>query len=492
MNRPNILWYCTDQQRWDTIGCLGNGDINTPNLDRFVGRGTAFTRAYTQCPICTPSRASFLTGRYPAAHHVHRNGAERFPESEVLVTRLFADAGYDCGLAGKLHLSRAQGRIERRPDDGYRVFHWSHHPKPDWPQGHAYARWLQEEKGVDAVELWDSLRGKPYGVPAELHQTTWCTEMARRFITEKRDGPWLMSVNPFDPHPPFDAPQAYLERYDKGSLPYPLFREADIDRQRAFAAVDQQTRVARDPHRMSGATGMETEDPSVDTASVPPEDYDPQLLRASYYGMIELIDEQFGRLVDLLEESGEIENTIVIFMSDHGEQLGDHGLLYKGCRFFESLVHVPLVIAWPEHIRQGVRSDALVELVDLAPTLLEAASLPVPPAMQGRSLLPILTGHADPHVHKSRVVSEYWDAVELPRGHTDHSHGSMVFDGRYKTAVYHDYGVGEIYDLQSDPGEFDNLWDSPRHTELKAELLHRHLDAVMATSSAGIPRTAEY
>ena len=205
MRPPNILWYCTDQQRWDTVRALGNPDINTPNLDRLVASGMAFERAYCQAPICTPSRASFLTGRYPAAHHVHRNGIDVFPGQERLVPRILADSGYDCGLAGKLHLSRAKGRVERRPDDGYRVFKWSHHPKPDWPEGHDYADWLKEEKGVDADALFAEYANKPYGVPAELHQTTWCTEMVLRFIDEEREGPWLMSVNPFDPHPPFDA-----------------------------------------------------------------------------------------------------------------------------------------------------------------------------------------------------------------------------------------------------------------------------------------------
>ena len=475
MDRPNILWYCTDQQRADTINALGNPHIRTPNIDRLVDRGVAFERAYCQSPICTPSRTSFLTGRYPAAHHVHRNGNDFFPPGETLVTRLLADAGYDCGLAGKLHLSRAKGRVEKRPDDGYRVFHWSHHPKPDWPQGHAYAEWLRGEHGVDPQALWARYEEKPYGVPAEYHQSRWCTEMTLRFVDEHRreskDGPWLMSVNPFDPHAPFDAPQEYLERYDPERLPWPLFRPGDIDRQRAFAAIDQQTRVARDPAA-----------------------YDARLVKASYYAMIELIDAELGRLIEGLDERGELDNTIIIFTSDHGELLGDHGLLLKGCRFFESLVRVPLVISWPARFRQGLRSRALVELVDLAPTLLEATGQPAPDQMQGRSLLPILTGEADPHVHKPHVVSEYWDAVVLPEavGPTEHSHATMRFDGRYKSVVYHGHGLGEIYDLENDPGEFENLWDRPEEAELKARLLLEHLDAYAATGGAGIERTDSY
>jgi arylsulfatase A-like enzyme len=257
---PNILWYCTDQQRWDTIAALGNPHIRTPRLDALCREGVAFTRAYAQSPICTPSRATMLTGRYPATHHVHRNGNAYFPPGERLVTKLLAEAGYDCGLVGKLHLSQAKGH-EQRLDDGYRFYQWSHHPLPNLDtEHHAYHQWLLHEKGVDPVELNARVEGFcGAGVPVELHQTTWITEMAIRFIRERRAGPWLLSLNPFDPHPPFDPPKAYLERYDPAALPPPLFRPSDLERQKAFANVSQQTVEAMDP---TGA--MPAADPTAD------------------------------------------------------------------------------------------------------------------------------------------------------------------------------------------------------------------------------------
>jgi arylsulfatase A-like enzyme len=173
-------------------------------------------------------------------------------------------------------------------------------------------------------------------------------------------------------------------------------------------------------------------------ASAAPDAYDARAVKANYYAMIRLIDDQLGRILDSLRDTGQLGRTIIVFMSDHGEMLGDHGLILKGCRFFEGLVHVPLIVSWPEGFRQGEVSEALVELVDIAPTLLEAAGLAVPEAMQGRSLAPILTGAADPHRHKAHVVCEYHDAIE---GQPDHTHGSMVFDGRYKTAVYHGHAI---------------------------------------------------
>ena len=488
--RPNILWYCSDQQRYDTIRALGQPHIATPNLDALCAQGVAFKRAYTQSQICTPSRASFLTGRYPASHHVYRNGNATFPAHEKLVTRLLADAGYDCGLVGKLHLAAAK-YFEKRTDDGYRSFLWSHHPTPDAARGHDYETWLRHEKRVDPVELYaghNHFCGP--GVAAEYHQTTWVSEMAMRFITAQRDGPWMLSLNPFDPHAPFDAPPEYLARIDPESLPLPLFRDADIERQKAFAAIDQQTKIAVDPRlRQNGPTVVEREHDLV--ASKPPDAYDALEVKANYYAMIMLIDDQFKRIIDTLRETGQLDNTLIVYMSDHGELLGDHGLILKGCRFFEGLTHIPMIFSWPGHFSKGVESNALVESVDVAPTLLEAAGLPVPENMQGRSLLPILTGAADAHVHKKRVVCEFKDSIGGPR-HTDHTHGSMVFDGRYKSVVYHGHRIGEIYDLENDPGEFDNLWDAPEARELKTELLKNHLDAMMATVSAGPPRSVAY
>ncbi len=488
--RPNILWYCADQQRYDTIRALGQPHIATPNLDALCASGVAFKRAYSQSQICTPSRASFLTGRYPASHHVYRNGNAYFPSHEKLVTRIFADAGYDCGLVGKLHLSAAKYH-EKRPDDGYRMFLWSHHPTPDSARGHDYETWLRHEKNVDPVALYAPVNHFcGAGVPAEYHQTTWVSEMAIRFITEQRDGPWLLSLNPFDPHAPFDAPAEYLAKVKAESLPSPLFRDSDIERQKAFAAIDQQTKVAVDPRvRRTASPVVEQEHDLV--ASAPPAAYDALEVKANYYAMIMLIDDQFKRIVDALRDSGQLDNTIIVYMSDHGELLGDHGLILKGCRFFEGLVHIPMIFSWPGRFKQGLQSEALVESVDVAPTLLEAAGLPVPESMQGKSLLALLEGRAEPHQHKQQVISEFKDSIGGP-AHADHTHGSMVFNGRYKSVVYHGHQIGELYDLQDDPGEFDNLWDHPAARELKLERLKAHLDAMMATISAGPPRSVAY
>ena len=471
VERPNVLWICTDQQRYDTIRALGNGRINTPNLDRLVEGGVALTRAFSQSPVCTPSRAAFLTGRYPRTTGCRQNG-QAIPARERLITRTLADVGYTCGLSGKLHLSScAGGRVEQRIDDGYAVFHWSHHPQPDWPEN-AYTQWL-----ASRGRSWDELytgAATPYvkhGIPAEYHQTTWCAEMAVEFIRRNRDRPWLFSFNCFDPHHPFDPPAEYLERYRPEDMPLPKLRPGELESKPDYQRLDHEW-----AHNEPGYfhVGGMTDD-------------DRRQVTAAYYAMVELIDAQVGRMLEALEETGQLATTIVLFMSDHGEMLGDHGLYLKGPHFYDEAVRVPLVLSWPGRFQAGLRADALVELVDLAPTLLEASGLDVPAAMQGRSLLPILTGEADPSFHRDAVYSEYYNAWTHR-----HSYGTMLRTRHEKIVVYHGVDQGELYDLDEDPDEFDNLWDRPDRAAMKMRLLKQAFDASVLTMDPMPPRLGAF
>ena len=455
---PNVLWICTDQQRWDSIAALGNRHINTPNIDRLAAAGTACTNAFCQAPICTPSRASFLTGCYASTVHGCSNGNSHWAEAAPLVTGLLADAGYCCGLAGKLHLAGAHGRIEPRPrDDGYSVFHWSHDPRDTWPAGHAYRDWVAD-RGAHLGRTYAKLGY----MPAELHQTTFCADQAIEFMEFSWTQPWLMSVNIFDPHAAFDPPADYLARYNLDDMPAPAYQPSDLAAQELLKGVDFQT-AARDP-----------------------DSFDARGKIAAYYAMIELIDHNVGRMLDALERTGQADNTLVIFTSDHGEMLGDHGLLLKGCRFYEGLVHVPLILRWPGRITAGATTDALVELTDLAPTLLDAAELPVPEHMAGRSLLPLLRGATAEH--RGEVRCEYYAALRsLKRnlGAWSDSRATMIRDRRYKLAVYHGHPVGELFDLQEDPHEHRNLWREPGYAELRFDLLRRCFDATAFAIDTG-------
>ena len=455
---PNVLWICTDQQRWDTIAALGFEGINTPNIDRLCAEGTAFTHAHCQNPICTPSRASFLTGMYPRYLNACTNGNESWQNEAPLVTKTLADAGYDCGLAGKFHLSAAHDRIEPRPDDGYRVFHWSHHPHDSWPEGHAYKDWLTQQ-GHEYGPLKNASGG---GIPEKFHQTKWCADHAIDFMREKRKGPWLFSYNCFDPHPPLDPPRDYLDRIDPMKLPMPEWTEEDL--------LEETKLEQAGVMFQSKAKGHSKKKRRQDLAK--------------YWAMIEQIDTHVGRMLEALEESGKRENTIVIFTSDHGHMIGDHGLYNKGCRFYEGLVRVPLIMSGPG-IKQGQKSDALVELTDITPTLLEMAGLTVPEGMHGRSLLPVLCG--DKREHRDFVRCTYTQTLRGPE-----SYGTMIRDRRYKLCNYHGTGLGQLFDLDRDPGEHRNLWHDPDHAEIKARMVVQSFDAEAMSADAGSARIGRY
>lgn len=180
--RPNILWLCSDQQRFDTLGCYGNRYVTTPNIDALAASGALFTHAFAQSPICTPSRACMLTGRYPRTTGARQNGQAINP-SERLITRILADEGYQCGLIGKLHIAPAEPptRVEQRIDDGYSYFAWSHDPRPVWKEN-KYIHWLKGKGAEYCTPNRPDCRFVQTGMPEEHHQTTWCADEAIEFI----------------------------------------------------------------------------------------------------------------------------------------------------------------------------------------------------------------------------------------------------------------------------------------------------------------------
>jgi arylsulfatase A-like enzyme len=278
------------------------------------------------------------------------------------------------------------------------------------------------------------------------------------------DRPWLFSVNTFDPHHPFDPPEAYLQRYlDRlDEIPLPNYVEGELADKPVFQQVDHQHAYNNErlytPDQMS--------------------EREHRLIRAAYWAMVDLIDAQVGRLLDALEDTGQFENTIVIFTSDHGELLGDHGLYLKGPFFYEPSIRVPLIVAGPG-IRSGVRSSALVELADLAPTLLEAAGLKPHPGMQSRSLWPLLSGQVSPDRHRDDVYCEYYNALTSHRDPT--AQATMVRDERFKLVVMHGLGSGELYNLDNDPTETRNLWNVPEAQGPKLAMFQRLCDRMAWT-----------
>lgn len=477
---PNILWICTDQQRWDTLGCYGNDAVQTPNLDRLAGRGTLFESAYCQSPVCTPSRASILTGRYPRTTGCRQNG-QSIAAHETLVTRLLSDNGYVCGLSGKLHISAchpsAAPVMERRIDDGYTEFHWSHHPDPDWP-ANEYTQWLHQKHLRYEKQPFQDSAYVESGMPPEHHHTKWCAQKAIDFIEAYADfqRPWLFSVNIFDPHHPFDPPPEYLKRYlDKlDEIPLPTYTRGELSNKSPFQRQDHE-----------GAYGGQAGLP-FDKMT----DRDHRLVRAAYWAMCDFIDDQVGAILEALDKTGQTDDTLVIFMSDHGEMLGDHGIYLKGPYFYEQAIRVPLILSWPGRIASGRRIQSLTQLVDLAPTLLDAANLSPFPAMQGRSLWPLLTDVDSQDGDQEDVYCEYYNA--MPWHKNPKAYGTMLRTERYKIVLTHGLSTGELYDLEKDPDEVRNLWDLPEHAAVKSQLLQRLCDRMAWTVDPMSPREAPY
>jgi len=456
-SRPNILWICTDQQRWDTIGALGNNCVHTPNIDRIVKESVAFDHAFCTSPICTPSRAGFLTGMYPCAVKACKNGADSWAEQAPLISKLFKDMGYTCGLAGKLHLvSAMKNDRETRPkDDGYSVFHYSHSPHQGGEKND-YLVWL--EKQGYSYKAFQKLDGQ---AAARLHQTTWCTDRAIDFIHAHTAQPWLFSLNIYDPHPPFNAPPSYVSRYDTPSLPGPAFRDSDIEEKGRLNTI------------------MFQKKPALYTQS------EAKQHQADYWAQIDLIDENVGRLLSVLEETGQDKNTLIIFTSDHGDMCGDHGMRAKGCRFYEGLIRVPLIFCFPRRFKKGLVSGALVELTDIAPTLLDIVGQRIPSRMQGRSLLPVLEGRANPDTHREFVRCEFYDTLDAEE--LSPAFATMIRTRDFKLVVYHGHALGELFDLSKDPQEFENLWDQPQYEGRRLALLKRCFDATIHACSPQMP-----
>lgn len=486
MRKPNILWICTDQQRFDSLGCYGNVKIDTPNIDKLAERGMLFENTYCQSPVCTPSRASFLTGRYPRTCRVRQNG-QRMPNEEKLISKIFAENGYTCGLAGKLHIAPCHTSVspagESRGDDGYQVFHWSHHPdfygkESNWPVNE-YNIWLSSQ---DMRYERIPYQGSKYvfvGPDSQYSHSRWCSQMAIDFIKAYKgypERPWFFSLNFYDPHHDFDPPRGLLEKYLKrlSNEDLPKCREGEW-REKPYV----QERDHRGAYGTPGFFDYEQMD-----------DNDHLQIKAAYYAMVEQIDQEVGKIVKALEETGQYENTIILYTSDHGEMLGDHGIYLKGPYFYDPMVKVPLVISWKGHIKEGVRRKALTELLDLAPTLLDLANLPIYEGMQGLSMKNLLLNQtAKDQLHLS-AFSEYSNAM---RHHSDcRAYVTMVTDGIYKLSYCHSTNQGELYNLIEDPEEFQNLYEKEEMREVRIRMLEEMVNCLAYTIDPLPKREAIY
>ncbi len=435
--QPNILLITTDQMRWDYMGCAGADFMHTPNLDRLAARGVLFENCFSNSPVCVPARIGLATGMQPAVIGSVDNASFLMPQFTTYYQRL-RDAGYRVGCSGKLDLAKPDeynGREGTRP----RTYQWGftdpcesegkgHSLRNPTPRG-PYGAWLEEQglyeayhkerrkngSGPEGNESWYT----PSELPAKTFLDVYQGQRAVQWLNDTPgDSPWHLFVSFSGPHRPHDPPREYYDRYANTPMPEPV-----------PAAEDG--RSAHYQHNLKKKGGPE----------------DPELVRRSrraYCAYIELIDEQIGNILEAVEQRGETDNTYVLFSSDHGEMLGDLGLWTKSLPY-EPSIHVPLLVAGPG-IPSGATSKALIELIDLNPTICELAGLPEQPYIHARSFVPCLRDFSTSHRTEAVAAMRRWWLIRTER---------------YKfIQTWND--ADELYDLQEDPGESCNCIEHVR------------------------------
>ncbi|MBB6404073.1 sulfatase [Arthrobacter sp. AZCC_0090] len=523
--RPNILFIIADQLRADHLGFGGNNTVRTPNLDALAARSTVFTEATVANPTCMPNRASLMTGRWPSVHGTRCNGITLDPVARTL-PRVLRGEGYRTIGVGKLHhqnmgwefephqqaeiaavaplLVEARATDAREPGFAPGWDQWENRDAHDErfielpadyygynhvdlvighgdrPGGH-YVHWARE-RGIDPAAVggpensssaysgWEQVYQT--AVPAELHPSSYVGEKAIEQLKDAagQDQPFFMFVSFPDPHHPFSPPQGYADLYDPDAIELPIGFSQD------------HSRSPEHVRRMIEHRGEPNIDPTMTWAATE-EQY--RHAAAAQYGLITLMDEHIGRILDELERQGLADDTIIVFTADHGDLFGDHGLMLKHFVHYRAVTNVPLLIHVPGGI--GRQSDALVSSTDLAPTLLELAGAPSYRGIQGRSLSPLLEGRTD--MHRERLLVE----EEQPFG-LDGLPGPVrmrtviTADGRL--TCYFGNGMTELYDHRSDPDELDNLAGNPEHRELEQRLMQAMLEEMAAVADEGTAPTA--
>lgn len=511
-DRPNILLITSDQQRWDTLGAYGRSKCRTPHLDRLAGDGVLCERAYCTNPLCSPSRLSMITGQNPSRHGVYTLGVYALPTYPNLIGDLLAANGYQTALLGKAHFNPCAGSpvsLESTPRSKDREFfrQW-HGPYYGFEHvelciGHTtegsacgmhYGVWLEDEMGINVSHYFgrkdQSYRGiGRWELPEECHNSRWVADRTIAFIEKANRGkrPFFAFASFQDPHNPVRVPEPWYSMYDRGEMPDYTYREGENANKPPFyqefietACYHGGTVPAQglDGYPCTGRQITRGETKGVDH-------FDQDRLEnrreavAVYYGMISLMDHHIGRIIECLKTTGQYENTLIVFTSDHGEYLGNHGLWWKGLQAYEDCHRVPFLAAWPARIAMGRRSSALISLVDLAPTFCEAAGLPVPRTYQGVSQLPVFAG--------KKGCAREWAQIELRPNDSAFYQKTIVTD-RYKLVTYHGQPYGELYDLVRDPDQYDNLWSEADAAETKASLLQRMLEAEWDNGTARRPR----
>jgi len=496
--KPNFLFIMTDQQRWDWLGCAGHPVVKTPNIDAIAASGTRLENFQVTSPVCMPNRASFMTGRYPSTHGLRYNGCS-LPVDSTCFTDVLAADGYRTASIGKSHLQpfTVDAPLHGEQESDRLIEEARAAPKGNYTQeqpgsyegdkrfafdlpyygfqhvdmvtGHGdrcgghYSQWIRKN-----LPNWEALHDRanelPHNytcpqafrtpVPEEFYPTRYVADRAIDYICSQKeeDAPFFAYVSFPDPHHPFNPPGRYWDMYHPDqfdlALPYdshrnptPPMRWMDEQWQSGVGAITKTTARRESDQHLREAMAL--------TA-----------------GMITMVDDEVGRLVAALKESGQYDNTVIVFNSDHGDYLGDFSLLLKGAMPFRSVTQVPMIWSDPAN-RTGRVSPALASTIDLTATILDRAGLTPYRGMQGTSFLPVIEQNVDDH--HDAVLCEFND-LGARLGFAKPARVRSLRTPDWRFTLYQGEEWGELYDLTADPGETNNLWDSAAQSEIKAEM----------------------
>lgn len=455
-DKPNILIIYADQLRHDCIGALGS-DIATPNIDQLISSGCVCTQACTPSPVCMPARWSLHTGQYTSSHKCYSNHHPG-PMPDYSLPDLLRDAGYRTGLVGKNHSFLTEKDFD----------YFNTEPQARDRQA-AHRRWLwARDLHSEYPRLCpEAAAGGVAGDPDHAK-----TDAALGFLEEQETKPFFLWLSYHHPHTPYYVPEPYYSLY------------ADCD---PMGQPQREGSLADKPFRQQ--FHQQNND-----ALLPFNDAEILHMRRMYAGMVTMLDAELGRVLDQLEQQGLRENTLIVLMSDHGDYMGDHGLLTKSPSLYDCLVRTPFIVSWPGVVPDGTASEELISHVDVMPTLLAAAGVPAPAAVEGINVLPFLCG--DQSGLRPAVVSEYGipgeaytperlraeglsaGAFHNPNDDRIPWEGNPVsLSGRIRMLRTKEWklvedgsGDHELYDLLNDPGELNNLFDDPGSLEIQQRL----------------------
>ncbi len=452
--QPNIILIMTDQQRYDTIGALGYPYMDTPVLDRMVNEGMTLSRCYINAPSCVPARASLFKGYHPHTTGVMRNGD---PWGRTWVEQL-ADAGYRCVNVGKMHTipyDAPAGFHERYVVENKDRYMEGRYYFDEWDKALAAHGLIKQQRVLyrQRDDYDERLGAFDWELPEHLHSDVFVGNMAKWWVDHyPRTEPLFLQIGFPGPHPPYDPIPRYAEPYMQKDLPLPDVTEEELDGlPPAFKALREHN--------------VEVDHDSVKW-SLNPTREQLQRLWANYLANVTMIDEKIGEILTSLDDHGYLDNAIVIFVSDHGDCMGDHGQIQKWT-FYEEIIRTPCIF-WsknPDLIAGGGRADdGMCQLFDLGPTILELAGCDVPADFEARSLLGAVrnTGwQPRSHVFCEQVADTNLTGTKME---------TMVRSERWKLVQFMGESAGQLFDMENDPKEKRNLWDDPDHAEIKQDM----------------------